>query len=50
MALFQYLIVLISNLVCFSLASPLHVRDADALVRTVYHFSNETVSYWEFSP
>jgi hypothetical protein len=44
MALFQYLIWLIGIIVCLGLASPLHVRDADALVRTVYHFSNETVS------
>jgi hypothetical protein len=50
MALFQYLILLVSNLVCFSLAFPLHVRNADALVQTVYRFSNETVSHWVFFP
>jgi hypothetical protein len=44
MALFQYLIWQIGILVYLSLASPLHIRNADALVQTVYHFSNETVS------
>lgn len=50
MALFRYLIWLIGILVYLSLASPLHVRNADALVQTVYRFSNETVSHWVFSP
>jgi hypothetical protein len=50
MALNRFLICLIANFVCFSFASPLHVRNTDALVQTVYHFSNETVSCEVFSP
>jgi hypothetical protein len=45
MALTRFLIGLIAIFVCSSLASLVHYRDADALVQTVYHFSNETVSY-----
>jgi hypothetical protein len=50
MGLNRYLICLVAISVCFSLASPLHVRNADTLVQTVYRFSNETVSHWVFFP
>lgn len=44
MAFNLILIWLIDILVCLSLASPLNVRNSDALVQTVHHFSNDTVS------